>query len=71
MTPLQMYLIDIFTVSANLAGLPGMSLPVGLGKDSGMPVGLQLMGPAFCEANMLAVADCLERSLGRMAMPVL
>ncbi|MDC0336292.1 Asp-tRNA(Asn)/Glu-tRNA(Gln) amidotransferase subunit GatA [Pseudodesulfovibrio sp.] len=68
MTPLQMYLIDIFTVSANLAGLPGMSLPVGLGKDSGMPVGLQLMGPAFCEADMLSVAECLERNLDAMPM---
>ncbi|BDQ35236.1 Asp-tRNA(Asn)/Glu-tRNA(Gln) amidotransferase subunit GatA [Pseudodesulfovibrio portus] len=69
--PLQMYLIDIFTISANLAGLPGMSLPVGLGADSGMPVGLQLMGPAFCEADMLSVAECLERNLGPMPMPAL
>jgi aspartyl-tRNA(Asn)/glutamyl-tRNA(Gln) amidotransferase subunit A len=69
--PLQMYLIDIFTISANLAGLPGMSLPVGLGADSGMPVGLQLMGPAFCEADMLSVAECLERNLGPMPMPEL
>jgi len=66
--PLQMYLMDIFTISANLAGLPGMSLPVGLGKDSGMPVGLQLMGPAFGEAEMLSVADCLERNLEPMPM---
>ena len=66
--PLQMYLIDIFTISANLAGLPGMSLPVGLGKDSMMPVGLQLMGPAFCEAEMLSVAECLERNLDPMPM---
>ena len=66
--PLQMYLMDIFTISANLAGLPGMSLPVGLGADSGMPVGLQLMGPAFSEATMLSVADCLERSLDPMPM---
>jgi len=71
MTPLQMYLIDIFTVSCNLAGLPGMSLPVGLGRDSGMPVGLQFMGPAFCEANMLSIAECLERNLDPMPMPVL
>lgn len=66
--PLQMYLMDIFTISCNLAGLPGMSLPVGLGKDSGMPVGLQFMGPAFCEADMLAVAECLERNLDAMPM---
>jgi aspartyl-tRNA(Asn)/glutamyl-tRNA(Gln) amidotransferase subunit A len=62
--PLQMYLLDIFTISLNLAGLPGMSLPVGLGADSGMPVGLQLMGPAFGEEKLLAVADALERGLG-------
>ncbi len=69
--PLQMYLIDIFTISANLAGLPGMSLPVGLGKDSGMPVGLQLMGPAFSEAEMLSVADCLEQNMDPMPMATL
>jgi len=68
MTPLQMYLIDIFTVSANLAGIPGMSLPIGLGKDSGMPVGLQFMGPAFGEADMLSIAECLEKNLDDMPM---
>lgn len=66
--PLQMYLMDIFTISANLAGLPGMSLPVGIGTDSKMPVGLQLMGPAFSEADMLSVAECLERNLEPMPM---
>ncbi len=45
-----------------------MSLPVGLGTDSKMPVGLQLMGPAFGEAEMLSVADCLERNLEPMPM---
>ena len=69
--PLQMYLLDIFTISANLAGIPAMSLPVGLGKDSSMPVGLQLMGPAFSEATMLSVAECLERNLDPMPMPEL
>ncbi|WP_147820901.1 Asp-tRNA(Asn)/Glu-tRNA(Gln) amidotransferase subunit GatA [Salidesulfovibrio onnuriiensis] len=67
--PLQMYLIDIFTISLNLAGLPGMSLPVGLGENSQMPVGLQLMGPAFSEAGMLSVADALERALPPMPVP--
>jgi len=66
--PLQMYLMDIFTISCNLAGLPGMSLPVGIGKDSNMPVGLQFMGPAFGEADMLSIADCLERNLEPMPM---
>ena len=69
--PLQMYLMDIFTISCNLAGLPGMSLPVGLGKDSEMPVGLQFMGPAFSEDVMLSVAECLERNIDPMPMPKL
>jgi len=69
--PLQMYLMDIFTISANLAGIPGMSLPVGLGNDSAMPVGLQLMGPAFSEADMLSVAERLERALPPLSMPEL
>jgi aspartyl-tRNA(Asn)/glutamyl-tRNA(Gln) amidotransferase subunit A len=66
--PLQMYLMDIFTISCNLAGLPGMSLPVGIGKDSNMPVGLQFMGPAFSEADMLSIAECLERNLDPMPL---
>ena len=49
--PLQMYLADIFTVPANLAGLPGLSLPCGLA--SGLPVGLQLVGRPFEEATLL------------------
>lgn len=61
--PLQMYLMDIFTISTNLAGLPGMSLPVGLGRDSGMPVGLQLTGRAFDEARLLQVAGVLEKNV--------
>ncbi|WP_022660755.1 Asp-tRNA(Asn)/Glu-tRNA(Gln) amidotransferase subunit GatA [Paucidesulfovibrio longus] len=69
--PLQMYLMDIFTISANLAGLPGMSLPVGLGAESGMPVGLQLMGPSFSEESMLAAAHCLEQALPPLPAPSL
>jgi aspartyl-tRNA(Asn)/glutamyl-tRNA(Gln) amidotransferase subunit A len=69
--PLQMYLMDIFTISANLAGLPGMSLPVGLGADSGMPVGLQLMGPGFSEETMLGAAHCLEQALPPLPAPSL
>lgn len=67
--PLQMYLMDVFTISANLAGLPGMSLPVGLGSETGMPVGLQLMGPAFSEGMMLSVANVLEGALPGMDSP--
>ncbi|WP_027180517.1 Asp-tRNA(Asn)/Glu-tRNA(Gln) amidotransferase subunit GatA [Maridesulfovibrio bastinii] len=69
--PLQMYLMDIFTISLNLAGLPGMSLPVGLGKESGMPVGLQIMAPAFDESTMLQAANILEKNLPEMPMPEL
>ncbi|MGE4290885.1 MAG: Asp-tRNA(Asn)/Glu-tRNA(Gln) amidotransferase subunit GatA [Desulfovibrio sp.] len=69
--PLQMYLMDIFTISANLAGLPGMSLPVGLGADTGMPVGLQLMGPDFSEETMLGAAHCLEQALPPLPAPAL
>ena len=53
--PVEMYLNDIYTVSANLAGLPAMSIPCGFG-EGGMPVGLQLTGNYFAEANMLGAA---------------
>ena len=53
--PVQMYLIDIYTVAANLAGLPAMSIPCGFG-EGGMPVGLQLAGDYFAEARMLQAA---------------
>ncbi|HPB91578.1 MAG TPA: Asp-tRNA(Asn)/Glu-tRNA(Gln) amidotransferase subunit GatA [Rugosibacter sp.] len=53
--PVQMYLSDIYTISTNLAGLPGMSLPCGFGNNS-MPVGLQIIGRCFDEAKMLNVA---------------
>jgi aspartyl-tRNA(Asn)/glutamyl-tRNA(Gln) amidotransferase subunit A len=69
--PLQMYLMDIFTISTNLAGLPGMSLPVGLGRKTGMPVGLQLTGRAFDEATMLQVAGLLEKNVSATGMPTL
>jgi len=52
--PLSMYLSDIYTISVNLAGLPGMSIPVGLCDD--MPVGLQLIGDYFTEARLLNIA---------------
>jgi aspartyl-tRNA(Asn)/glutamyl-tRNA(Gln) amidotransferase subunit A len=60
--PLQMYLGDIFTVSANLAGLPGISVPCGI--TDGLPVGLQLIGRMFDEETMLRVADAYERLTG-------
>ncbi|MFZ1082598.1 MAG: Asp-tRNA(Asn)/Glu-tRNA(Gln) amidotransferase subunit GatA [Candidatus Kryptoniota bacterium] len=60
--PLQMYLSDIFTVSANLAGIPGISVPIG--KDSkSLPIGLQLMGRQFEEETILTLANFVERSV--------
>jgi aspartyl-tRNA(Asn)/glutamyl-tRNA(Gln) amidotransferase subunit A len=60
--PYEMYLSDIFTATANLAGVPGMSVPVGL--VDGLPVGAQLMAAHFDEYRMLSAAYALERSLG-------
>ncbi len=57
--PLAMYLSDVYTVSANLAGLPGLSLPCGLAD--GLPVGLQLLGRPLDEATILRVGDAFER----------
>ncbi len=58
--PLQMYLADVFTVSAPLAGLPAVSIPCGLTADR-LPVGLQLTGRAWDEATLLRIADAYER----------
>ena len=57
--PLAMYLADVFTISANLAGLPGLSLPCGF-DGAGLPVGLQLLGPRLSEATLLRVAAAYE-----------
>ena len=57
--PLQMYLNDIYTVSANLAGVPGMSIPAGADKN-GLPIGVQLLGKQFDEATILKIGDFLE-----------
>jgi aspartyl-tRNA(Asn)/glutamyl-tRNA(Gln) amidotransferase subunit A len=59
--PLQMYLSDIFTISVNLAGLPGLSLPCGFDGD-GMPIGMQIIGKHFDEATMLRVAYAYEQA---------
>lgn len=57
--PVTMYLNDIYTIGANLAGLPAMSVPCGF--DGGLPVGLQLIGPHFSEGRMLAAAHAYQR----------
>ena len=59
--PLQMYLQDVFTLALSLAGLPGLSLPCGF-DDSGLPIGLQIMGGAFEEAMILRVAHAYEQA---------
>jgi aspartyl-tRNA(Asn)/glutamyl-tRNA(Gln) amidotransferase subunit A len=59
--PLQMYLSDVFTLSCNLAGVPGISLPCGFDR-SGLPVGLQILGPAFGEEAILRVAYAYEQA---------
>jgi len=59
--PLQMYLSDIFTISVNLAGLPGMAMPCGYDRE-GLPIGMQLIGPAFGEETILRAGDTYERS---------
>lgn len=59
--PLTMYLSDIFTISANLAGIPGISIPCGFTKDN-LPVGLQILGKAFDEETILRIAHNYEQA---------
>jgi aspartyl-tRNA(Asn)/glutamyl-tRNA(Gln) amidotransferase subunit A len=66
--PIQMYLNDVFTVTVNLAGLPGIAVPVGL-DAKGLPLGLQLIGRPWEEADLLNHAYVLERSAGFVAKP--
>ncbi|MHC4983343.1 MAG: Asp-tRNA(Asn)/Glu-tRNA(Gln) amidotransferase subunit GatA [Planctomycetota bacterium] len=61
--PLQMYLADIYTLSLNLAGLPGISVPAGLSKAS-LPIGMQLIGPAMSEEKILRAARMYEAASG-------
>ena len=66
--PTQMYASDMFTISSNIAGNGGISVPMGLGADSRLPVSAQLQGPAFKDRSLLTFARALERSVG--ASPV-
>lgn len=66
--PVTMYLNDVFTVPASLAGLPGLSLPVGL-NDEGLPLGLQILSKPFDEQTMFNVAACVEEAVQFTAMP--
>ena len=67
--PLRMYLADVFTITCNLAALPGLSVPCGLEAESGLPVGLQLLGRPFDEATLLRAARALEREVGVLPSP--
>jgi aspartyl-tRNA(Asn)/glutamyl-tRNA(Gln) amidotransferase subunit A len=60
--PLQMYLSDIFTISCNLAGIPGLSLPCGFTKTPKLPIGLQLLGKPFGEETLLKLAHAYEQA---------
>jgi len=66
--PIQMYLEDVFTVTLNLVGLPGISVPVGLAKN-GLPMGLQLIGKAFDEVTLFKAASALEKAANFTAKP--
>ena len=63
--PYEMYLSDIFTATANLAGIPALSLPIG--RVDGLPVGGQIMAPHFAEAALFRAAFALELALGEAA----
>ena len=66
--PVAMWLNDVFTVPANLAGLPGISVPAGLSAD-GLPLGLQLIARPFDEATLFRAAGVLEAAAGFKALP--
>ena len=66
-TPLELYLEDIFTLSANLAGVPGLSIPAGM--TEGLPVGIQLLGKHFDEGNLIAVGSAFEKIRGEWKLP--
>jgi aspartyl-tRNA(Asn)/glutamyl-tRNA(Gln) amidotransferase subunit A len=67
MDPLLMYAADVYTVAANLAGIPGISIPCGLSE--GLPVGLQLMGPAGSDPLLFRFARAYEKEVGGFAVP--
>ena len=66
--PVQMYLNDVFTVTVNMAGLPGISVPAGLSRE-GLPLGLQLIGKPFDEPMLFQVAHAIERVAGGLEAP--
>jgi aspartyl-tRNA(Asn)/glutamyl-tRNA(Gln) amidotransferase subunit A len=61
--PVEMYLNDVFTVTVNMAGLPGIAVPAGL-DSQGLPLGLQLIGKAFDEETLFALGQKIEEAAG-------
>ena len=66
--PVEMYLNDVFTVTVNMAGLPGLVVPGGLASD-GLPLGLQLIGRPFDEETLFSLGEVLEQAAGRFTPP--
>jgi aspartyl-tRNA(Asn)/glutamyl-tRNA(Gln) amidotransferase subunit A len=66
--PVEMYLNDVFTVTVNMAGLPGIAVPAGLSRD-GLPLGLQLIGRPFDEETLFAAGQVIEDAAGRVQLP--
>jgi aspartyl-tRNA(Asn)/glutamyl-tRNA(Gln) amidotransferase subunit A len=62
--PVEMYLNDVFTVTVNLAGLPGLAVPAGL-DGQGLPLGLQLIGRPFEEETLFSLGEVIEQAAGR------
>ena len=62
--PLEMYLSDIYTISANLAGIPAISIPGGLFPDSNLPLGIQFMGRPFDQQTLFQIAYAFEQTTG-------
>ena len=62
-----MYATDVCTVTVNIAGLPGVSLPCGA-DAAGLPIGMQVIGPKFSEARLLSIAKCYETAVGGFAV---
>ncbi|WP_298356309.1 Asp-tRNA(Asn)/Glu-tRNA(Gln) amidotransferase subunit GatA [Rhodoblastus sp.] len=66
--PVEMYLNDVFTVTVNMAGLPGLVVPAGLSSD-GLPLGLQLIGRPFEEETLFALGEAIEQAAPKIALP--
>jgi aspartyl-tRNA(Asn)/glutamyl-tRNA(Gln) amidotransferase subunit A len=66
--PVEMYLNDVFTVTVNMAGLPGLAAPAGLSAE-GLPLALQLIGRPFDEETLFTIGEAIEQSAGRMRLP--